>query len=77
MGLGTRLHVYIFFAEVDGIGGGPTLLITPESMLLSHGGSIQILPGIPRSTSNFSAPELNQPENCRESIDIEKVKFEI
>lgn len=47
-----------------------TLLITPESMLLSYGGAIIMLPGIPGDTSDFSAPELyhsNSPP------DIEKV----
>lgn len=41
-----------------------TLLITPESMLLSHGGRVTFFPGIPRSNSKFSAPELNQPGQC-------------
>lgn len=55
-----------FSAESDTI---PTLLITPETMLLSRGGSIQILPGIPRSSSIFSAPE-----QCNsKDVDIEKV----
>ncbi len=49
----------------------PTLLITPESMLLSHGGSVQILPGISRRTSYFSAPEQYQPV----PVAIEKVKL--
>ena len=41
-----------------------SLLITPESMLLSHGGRVTFLPGIPRSNSKFSAPELNQSGQC-------------
>lgn len=46
------------------------LLVTPESMLLSHGGSVQILSGIPGRTSIFSPPEQHQ---TTEKVDLEKV----
>ncbi len=47
----------------------PTLLITPESMLLSHGGSVQFLPGI-LNTSIYSPPEI---QSTTKIIDPEKV----
>lgn len=53
------------------IGRELDLLITPESMLLGFGGTVQLLPGISHDSSNFSAPELRNTQN---PIDIEKVR---
>lgn len=53
-----------------GIGREPTLLISPESMLLGYGGCVHFLPGISRSTSSFLAPELREQAN---HFDIQKV----
>lgn len=58
----SRLTRYYAFHII--LAENSALLITPESMLLSHGGSVTFLPGIPRSNSKFSAPELNQSGQC-------------
>ena len=51
----------------------PNLLITPESMLLNYGSTLQFLAGIPLSTSNFTAPEFGSDLESERELDPEKV----
>ena len=55
---------------------GQTLLITPESMLLTRGGSIHILAGIPRSSSAFSAPDHCLSGACEKVILVQIAKHQ-
>lgn len=58
--------------HLDSCSEAPTLLVTPESVLLNHGGSVQILAGIAKTSSVFTPPEM---KGNNDIINPEKVKY--